>query len=226
MSIAPCYDDVLQLWSQTTVGYTPTLGVSFGGLEGERYWYQHTEVWKNPRLLRYTPRFVVEPRAIRRTMAPEFAYNHIANARFAKRLIDAGGSVQVGAHGQREGLAAHWEMWMFEQGGFTPWEALRAVDRAGARYLGFDRDIGSIEVGKLADLVVIEGNPLEDLRRSEYVTYTMLNGRLYEVATMNQVAPDRVQRRPFFFELEGGDTIRPETEARIRALQQGFGWIH
>lgn len=226
LSLAHAYSDVLQLWTQTEVGYTPTMGVSFGGLEGERYWYQHTEVWKNERLMRYTPRFIVEPRAMRRTMAPEKHYNHFNVASFAKQLIDGGGSAQVGAHGQREGLASHWEMWMFHQGGFTPWEALRAGTIDGARYVGLDGDIGSIEVGKLADLVVIDGNPLEDLRRSEYVEYTMLNGRLYEASSMNQIAPDNVPRQPFFFEKEGGDTLHPAAQERIRALGQRHGWVH
>lgn len=226
LSIAHGYEDLEQLWSQTAVGYTPTLVVAFGGLEGERYWYQHTDVWKNERLLRYTPRFLVEPRAMRRTMAPEEHYNHVNVARFAKELADRGGSVSTGAHGQREGLALHWEMWMLHQGGFTPWEALRAATYDAARNLGLDGDVGSLEPGKLADLVVIDGNPLEDLRRSEYVEYTMLNGRLYEAATMNQVAPDRMEREPFFFELEGGDTIHPETRARMEAKQRRHGWVH
>ncbi|MEM7356527.1 MAG: amidohydrolase family protein, partial [Acidobacteriota bacterium] len=157
---------------------------------------------------------------------PEEHWNHIPVAAFAKRLIDAGGSVQVGAHGQREGLATHWEMWMFEQGGFTPWEALRAGTIDGARYVGLDGDVGSIEVGKLADLVVIDGNPLEDLKRSENITYTMLNGRLYDAATMHQIAPEAVERRPLFFEKEGGDTIHPQTRERSQALEIRHGWVH
>jgi Tol biopolymer transport system component/imidazolonepropionase-like amidohydrolase len=226
LSIAHAYDDVKQLWSQTQVGYTPTLVVSFGGLEGEKYWYQHEDVWKNERLLRYTPRFIIEPRAMRRVKAPEEHYNHIDVAAFAKQLIDLGGSVHVGAHGQREGLGSHWEMWMFHQGGFTPWEALRAATYDGARYIGMDAQIGSIEKGKLADLVVIDGNPLKDLHRSEHVTYTMLNGRLYEASTMNQVAPDSVARRPFFFEKEGGDTIHPATSARMLEFSGQYGCPH
>jgi imidazolonepropionase-like amidohydrolase len=226
LSIATGYDDVLQLWSQTGAGYTPTFGVAYGGLSGENYWYDRTEVWKNERLLRYTPRFIVEPRAIRRTTAPDEHYNHIHVATFAKQLRDNGVKVQIGAHGQREGLAAHWEMWMMTQGGFNPWEAIRGATLDGAHYIGLDRDIGSIEVGKLADLVVIDGNPLEDIRRSEYVTHTMINGRLYDVSTMNQIAPDQVEREELFFEREGGDTIHPATLAWIEALKRRFGWMH
>jgi len=211
MTIKTIYDDVLQLWSQAGTAYTPTLVVAFGGMEGERYFYDRDNVWENERLMRYTPRSRVEPRSIRRQTAPDSHYNHIHVASSAKDLMRLGVPVNTGAHGQREGLATHWEMWGFAQGGFTPWEMLRAATASGAYSLGMDGDIGSLEPGKLADLVIIDGNPLEDIRRTEYVHATMVNGRLYEAATMNQVYPDHVERVPFFWELEGGDTIHPST---------------
>jgi imidazolonepropionase-like amidohydrolase len=200
LPVAEVYSDVLQLWGASRTGYTPTLGVAYGGISGERYWYQHTNVWENERLLSFVPRFVIDPRARRRMMAPEEEYNHIDIARGCKRLTDAGVKVNVGAHGQREGLAAHWEMWMFEQGGMTPMEALRSGTLNGAEYIGLDGDIGSIEVGKLADLAILDKNPLENLRDSESVRWVMVNGRLYDAATMNQIGNHPAQRKPFFFE--------------------------
>ena len=222
--LATAYSDVVQLWSHSGTGYTPTLGVAYGGLAGEVYWYDRTDVWRDERLMRYTPHSIVEPDAIRRTKAPDNHYNHVNVARFAKELSDHGVSVQVGAHGQREGLAAHWELWMLEQGGFTPWQALRAGTIDGARYLGMDKDIGSIEPGKLADLVVIDGNPLTDLRRSEYVVWTMINGRLYEAATMNQVAPDKIARPPSTSRRKGATRSTRRPWSTSRSWGEKHGW--
>ena len=112
------------------------------------------------------------------------------------------------------------------QGGFTPWEVLRAGTYDGAWYIGMEGDIGSIEKGKLADLAIIDGNPLEDIRGTEKVAYTMINVRLYESATMNQVAPDEVTREEFFFEKEGGDTIHPATLKWIQEFKEEHGWVH
>jgi hypothetical protein len=198
--VAPVYDDVLQLWGATEVGYTPTLVVGYGGLWGEDYWYATTEVWNDERLLAFVPREEVDARSRRRVLAPDEEWGHFANARTAHALHEVGVPVQVGAHGQREGLAAHWEMWMLVQGGMTPHEALRAGTLEGARYLGMDGDLGSLEPGKLADLVVLDGNPLEDIRQSRTVRYVVLDGRLYDAATMDRLAPDPAPRPAFWWE--------------------------
>jgi imidazolonepropionase-like amidohydrolase/Tol biopolymer transport system component len=208
--IANIYEDAVQLWSQSGTAYTPTLVVGYGGIWGEHYWYHVTNVWEHERLLEFAPRRFIEARARRRTMAAEDDYNHFKNARVAADLANAGVKVQIGAHGQREGLAAHWELWMFEQGGMTKHQALRAATLWGAEYLGMERDLGSIEPGKLADLIVLDQNPLENIRHSDSIRYTMIDGRLYDARTMNQITPQQRPRQPFWFS-EENRAMAPET---------------
>jgi Tol biopolymer transport system component/imidazolonepropionase-like amidohydrolase len=223
--IARGYSDLTQLWAATKSGYTPTFIVSYGGLMGEEYWYDRTEVWKNPRLLRYVPHEILDSRAIRRPTAPDDQYNHFEVAKYAKTLMDKGVSIHIGAHGQREGLAAHWELWIMEQGGFTPWQALRSGTIQGAEHLGMDKDIGSIEAGKLADMVVIDGDVLKDLSRSEYVQYTVLNGRIFEAATMNELG-SKTKRQPFYFESDNQTFIPAETKREMEEKAINNHWVH
>ena len=210
--LARVYRDVVQLWSQSRVAYTPTLVVGYGGLWGENYWYATTPVWRDERLLRFVPRRIIDARSRRPVQAPEDEYGHFHNARVAKQLHDTGVGVQLGAHGQREGLAVLWELWMLEQGGMTRHEALRCATLEGARYLGFDADIGSLEPGKLADLVVLDGNPLDDLRNAESVRWVVVNGRVYEGERLDEVANHPRPRGPFFWENEAGG-VAPRGES-------------
>lgn len=198
--VAAIYDDVKQLWTQSKTGYTPTLVVAYGGIWGENYWYQQTEVWKHPLLSRYVPKEILYPRAIRRPMAPIEDFNHFNIARVAAQLQGIGVSVQLGAHGQREGLGSHWEMWMFAQGGMTPLEVIRAGTLDGAKYIGMDKYIGSIEIGKLADLAILDRNPLQDIYATDQVHMVMINGRLYESGSMNEVGNHPKKRSKLFFQ--------------------------
>lgn len=203
--IYPVYKDVKTLWGASHTGYTPTLVVNYGSISGEYYWYQHTKVWEKEHLLKYTPRSVVDPRSRHRTMIPQEEYEngHILSAAMAGELMDEGVTVNLGAHGQLQGLGAHWELWMFEQGGMTEMEALQVATINGAKYIGMDHELGSLEEGKLADLIVIDGNPLENIRDTEHVTHTMVNGRLYDTATMNEIGHRQKERLPFWWEQEG-----------------------
>lgn len=199
------YDDVIQLWAGTKVNYTPTLVVSFGGLGADPYWRAHTDIFDQPLLKAHTPPGVLAE-SLRRPIAPEDQYFDRIAAREAKRVADKGILVSIGAHGQQPGIAAHWEIWSFARGGMSPLEALKAGTIVPARSLGMAKDIGSLEVGKLADLVVLSADPLADIRNSEKVVQVMQGGRLYDAATMNQLAPVAVTRPPHFWAAGPGGT--------------------
>lgn len=192
------YRDVAQLWGASKTGYTPTLVVGYGGIWGENYFYQHTEVWRNERLMRFVPRFVVDPRSRRRTMAPDEDQNILRSAGIVKSIIDAGGKAQLGAHGQLAGLGAHWELWLLQRSGITNHQALRCATLYGAEYVGLDKDLGSIETGKLADMLVLDSNPLEKIENSESIRYTVLNGRVYDAQTLAP-ADGRAGKAPAFY---------------------------
>lgn len=202
--VYPLYQDVTQLWAESKTGYTPTLIVNYGSVSGEYYWYQTTNVWEKERLLKYTPRAIVDSRSRHRTMIPleEYDRGHIMSSAAARRLADAGVKVNVGGHGQLQGLGVHWEIWMLEQGGMSPIQALKAATINGAHYLGMDHDLGSLEVGKLADLLVLDRNPLESIKNTEYVRYTMVNGRIFDADSMNEVGNYDSKRKKFYWELD------------------------
>lgn len=194
------YDDVLQFWGQTNVAYTPTLVVTYGGLSAETYWYQESNVWEHEILSRFVPPHILQPRSIRRITAPFDNFYHQTSAATAKSLAEQGVMVSIGAHGQREGLASHWEIWSFAQGGMSPVQALQAATIVPARALGYAADLGSLEPGKLADLVVIDADILADIYQTDKVTHVMLNGRLYEAGTLDEVVTGNRKTRPFYWQ--------------------------
>lgn len=203
--VAIAYNDVIQLWKNSQTGYTPTLIVAYGAVNGENYWYQHTDVWEKTRLLKYTPRPIIDSKARHRTMLPEEEYTngHILASKTCKALSDNGVKVNMGAHGQIQGIGAHWETWMLQQGGMSNHEALRSATLNGAHYIGMDHLIGSLEPGKLADLIVMEKNPLENIQNTETIIYTMVNGRLYDVETMNEIGNNLKNHGKFYWENSG-----------------------
>ena len=202
LPVAPLFNDVIDLWKNAKTAYTPTQIVNYGSVSGEYYWYQHTNVWEKDRLLRFTPRSVIDTRSRYRTMLPEEEYEngHILVSKSLKKLADAGVIINIGAHGQLQGMGVHWEIWMMQQGGMTNHQVLKAATINPAFSLGLDKWIGSLEAGKLADLIVLDKNPLENIRNTEFVRYTMVNGRLYDAEQMNEIGNHSKQRTKFYWE--------------------------
>ncbi len=209
------YQDVLQLWKDTGVGYTPTLDVAYGGLGGENYWYMESDLFAHPRLTKYIPPNILNPRARRRITAPLEDFNHIREARITKQAADIGISVQAGGHGQLPGINTHWEVWSFVQGGMSHFEALRSGTIHGAFYIGMDKHLGSIEPGKLADLVILEPgrDPIVNIRDTEHTEMVVANGRLFDAKSMHELAPEPTRRAPFFWEKEGANVSVGEPPA-------------
>jgi imidazolonepropionase-like amidohydrolase/Tol biopolymer transport system component len=206
------YEDVLQFFGQSNSNYTPTLVVTYGGLAGDPYWRQATNVWENP-LMVHTPPKMLLAETGRRTKAPDWAFVDDNNAREARKLAQRGVKVSIGAHGQQAGIGAHWELWSFARGGMSAVEALKAGTITSAESLGMAKDIGSIEVGKLADLVILTDDPSQDIANSDNIEQVMLGGRLYDAKTLNEVGTGDAKRAPYWWEANGGTGAGGSAEA-------------
>jgi imidazolonepropionase-like amidohydrolase len=203
------YEDVLSLWSQTQVGNNPTLIVTYGGLAGDPFWTQATPVWNHPLLSRHTPPSVLASR-VRGTTAPPDQFVDQYNGAEAHLLSQRGVRIAIGGHGQQPGIGDHWELWSHVRGGATPIEALRHGTVDPAFMYGFT-DLGSLQPGKLADLVILNADPTVDIRNTDHIDKVMLNGRLYDAATLNETVTGNRQRQPYYWETNGEGTPPPQT---------------
>ena len=196
--IFPLFRDVVSLAAETRIAYTPTLLVSYGGPFGENWFFTRENPHDDPKLRRFIPHGELDRLTRRRGAGVdagpggwfrEEEYVFRQHAEGVKAIVEAGGVAGVGSHGQLQGLGYHWELWATQSGGLSEHDALRVATALGAEAIGLDGDLGSIEPGKLADLVVLEANPLDDIRNTNRIRYVMKNGRLYDGDTLDETWP-------------------------------------
>ena len=191
MGVAPFYDDVLSLMQEagTSVQY------QFGTLRGEGapsamyYFLNLVDPLSDAKARRFMPVARMQSRLLRRLEFHHSEHAFPLMARQAAALMRRGVTVSLGDHGEWGGIGDHWEMWAAASG-MSNHEALRMATLLGARAIGLERDIGSIEAGKLADFIVIEGNPLADIRDTLAIRLVVKNGEFFDADTLDRIWPD------------------------------------
>jgi Tol biopolymer transport system component/imidazolonepropionase-like amidohydrolase len=204
LPVHPLYKDVVEYVARTHTFYTPTILVAYGAPWTENYYFETTDVHGNEKLRRFVPHALLDTMVKRRTQwfMPE-EYGHSAIAHGAAAVVQAGGRVCLGGHGQLQGLGCHWEIWDLQSGGMTTHQALRCATLFGAEAIGLQQDLGSLEPGKLADLIVLDKNPLDDIHNTNSIRYVMKNGALFVGDTLEELWPaDKRLEKMFWWDTD------------------------
>ncbi len=189
LSYGIIYSDVAKFLGQAGIVYSPTFVVGGMGPWNEEYFFQERDLWKDEKLRRFTPWRQLIPHTRRRMLRPKTDYSFPLIAQALADIIAEGGYGAIGSHGQQHGIASHWEVWMAASA-LGPMGALEVASLHGAHFLGAEQDIGSIEVGKLADLMVLNANPLDDIHNTLDILYVMKGGKLYDAETLDEIWPE------------------------------------
>jgi hypothetical protein len=188
LSYVPIYDDVARFFGLAKATYSVTFLVGGPGPWNEEYFFQQSDVWGDEKLRRFTPWRMLIPGTRRRMLRPESDYSFPLLARGLADIVAHGGYGAIGSHGQQHGLGSHWETWAAASA-MGPMGALEVATLHGAAFLGLERELGSLTVGKLADVIVLTKNPLDDIHNTTSLRYVVKNGTVWDASTLDQVWP-------------------------------------
>jgi hypothetical protein len=194
----PMYADGAKFFGKAGATYSPTLVVAGPAAWNIEYFFQSSDLWKDPKQRRWFPWRMLVPQTRVRWLRPVTDYSYPLIAQAMADIIAEGGWGAIGSHGEHHGLAPHWEVWMGASA-LGNHGALEVATLHGARFLGADKDLGSIEVGKLADLVVLNENPIQNIRATADIQYVVKGGTLYDGMSLDQLWPNAVPFGPNYW---------------------------
>jgi imidazolonepropionase-like amidohydrolase len=198
--VAPLFKDVVTLVAQSGIYYTPTFII--GGYDGpgsETHYFQTVKIHDDSKLLRFIPHSILDAKTSGLRWYRKDEYTYPTDAASTWKIARAGGKICVGGHGELQGLSFHWQLWSLQSGGMSNLEALRAATLNGAEAIGLAQDLGSIEAGKLADMVILSKDPLQNIENTIAIRFVMKNGELFDGDTLNEVWPSEKLAGPFWW---------------------------
>jgi len=186
ISNLPIYRDAAMFFGKAGVVYSPTAIVAGHILGSNGYFRPLQRLELDAKYRRFMP-------TARLRQAPTFEksiFSFPILAEGAADILRAGGRVVLGEHGEQYGIGTHWELWAYSEA-MTPMEALTVGTINGAYFIGLEKETGSILKGKLADLVILNADPLKDIHNTANIRYVMKAGRLYDADTLEEIWPER-----------------------------------
>lgn len=188
--VYPVYEDFIELIARSGIAYSPTLVASSRPPAKYHFLMQH-DPEAEQRMRRFMPPHVSPRRNFQIPWRHAQAMTYPIVAGSVRDIFRAGGLIGVGSHEEFEGIDYHWELQALASGGLTPAEVLQIATRESAKVIGRLQELGTVEAGKYADLVVLQRDPRTDIRNTLTAEYVVKNGRVYEAHTLDQVWPDK-----------------------------------